>query len=32
VRWDSFVVLVVVGIVGAAIGVWRLAHRDLVAA
>lgn len=29
VRWDSFVILVSVGLVGAAIGVWRFARRDL---
>lgn len=29
VRWDSFVILVSVGLVGAAIGMWRFARRDL---
>jgi len=29
VRWDSFAVLVVMGMVGAAVGVWRFARRDL---
>jgi ABC-2 type transport system permease protein len=32
VRWDSFAVLVVVGIIAAAAGIWRFARRDLVGA
>jgi ABC-2 type transport system permease protein len=32
VRWDSFAVLVVVGIIAAAAGIWRFAPRDLVGA
>lgn len=32
VRWDSFAVLLVVGIIAAAAGVWRFARRDLVGA
>jgi ABC-2 type transport system permease protein len=32
VRWDSFVVLLVLGVAAAAIGTWRFARRDLVGA
>jgi polyether ionophore transport system permease protein len=32
VRWDSFVVLLVLGVAAAAIGTWRFARRDLAGA
>ena len=32
VRWDSFAVLLVLGIIAAAAGIWRFARRDLVEA
>jgi ABC-type transport system involved in multi-copper enzyme maturation permease subunit len=32
VRWDNFAVLVVFGIIAAAVGTWRFARRDLAGA